>query len=131
LITEAGQNGAKLIAFPELWIPGYPTFIFAHTNKVAAKYMLQYYRNAVEVDSNHMYRIRSAARAAKIMVVLAYAERDGGSLYMSQTFIDPQGGILLHRRKLKPTGSERTVFGDAVSFISFQSFSVILLLTWC
>lgn len=114
-ITEAGQNGAKLIAFPELWIPGYPTFIFAHAKKSASRYTLQYYRNAVEVDSTHMHRIRCAARKSKIMVVLGYAERDKGSLYMSQTFIGPDGSVLLHRRKLKPTGYERTIFGDAVS----------------
>lgn len=62
-----------------------------------------------------MYQIRSAARAAKIMVVLGYAERDKGSLYMSQTFIGSDGAIMMHRRKFKPTGYERTIFGDAVS----------------
>lgn len=24
LITEAGQNGANVMGFPEVWIPGYP-----------------------------------------------------------------------------------------------------------
>jgi predicted amidohydrolase len=28
LIAEAGQNGAKLIAFPETFIPGYPFWIW-------------------------------------------------------------------------------------------------------
>lgn len=28
LIAEAAQNGAKLIAFPECWIPGYPCWIW-------------------------------------------------------------------------------------------------------
>jgi nitrilase len=28
LITEAAQNGAKIVAFPELWIPGYPGWIW-------------------------------------------------------------------------------------------------------
>ncbi|CAK7237066.1 hypothetical protein SBRCBS47491_009850 [Sporothrix bragantina] len=113
LITEAGQNGAKLIAFPELWIPGYPTFVFAHTTKTVNDYMLKYYHNAIAVDSEHMATIRKAARAADIMVALGIAERDWGSLYMSQTFISPQGDILLHRRKFKPTGPERIIFGDA------------------
>jgi len=117
LITEAGVNGAKLVAFPELWIPGYPTYIFAHIKGAASRYTLQYYRNSVEVDSSHMYQIRCAARAARIMVILGYSERDKGSLYMSQTFIGPEGNILLHRRKFKPTGYERTIFGDSVSQI--------------
>lgn len=114
LIAEAGASDAKLIAFPELWIPGYPTYVFAHDKKAASRYTLQYYRNSVEVDSTHMFRIRAAARAAKIMVVLGYSERDRGSLYMSQTFIDANGAVLLHRRKFKPTGYERTIFGDGV-----------------
>lgn len=115
LISEAGQNGAELIAFPELWIPGYPTFVFAHRTKAVNDYMLRYFRNAVAVDSDHMAVIRKAARAAGIMVVLGIAERDKGSLYMAQTFIGPRGDILLHRRKFKPTGPERIIFGDAVS----------------
>jgi predicted amidohydrolase len=28
LIAEAAQNKAKLIAFPECWIPGYPCWIW-------------------------------------------------------------------------------------------------------
>jgi predicted amidohydrolase len=28
LIAEAAHNGAKLIAFPECWIPGYPGWIW-------------------------------------------------------------------------------------------------------
>jgi nitrilase len=29
LIEEAASNGAKLIAFPEIWIPGYPGWIWS------------------------------------------------------------------------------------------------------
>ncbi|KAJ5758169.1 carbon-nitrogen hydrolase [Penicillium nucicola] len=113
LITEAGRNGAKLIAFPELWIPGYPTFLFAHTTKVVNDYMLEFYKNSISADSIHMATIRKTARAADIMVVLGISERHGGSLYMSQTFIGSDGSVLLHRRKLKPTGPERIIFGEA------------------
>lgn len=28
LIEEAAQNGAKLVAFPECWITGYPAWIW-------------------------------------------------------------------------------------------------------
>jgi nitrilase len=115
LIAEAASNGAQIIGFPELWIPGYPVFIYAHKANVIYDYCRKYYRNAIDVNSQHMQTIRAAARDAKIMVVLGIAERDRGSLYMAQTFIGPDGNILLHRRKFKPTSFERVVFGDAVS----------------
>jgi nitrilase len=28
LVEEAASNGAKLISFPECWIPGYPAWIW-------------------------------------------------------------------------------------------------------
>lgn len=28
LIAEAASNGAKLVSFPECWIPGYPAWIW-------------------------------------------------------------------------------------------------------
>lgn len=28
LIKEAASNGAQIVAFPELWLPGYPTWIW-------------------------------------------------------------------------------------------------------
>jgi cyanide hydratase len=115
LIAEAAEGGAKLIAFPELWIPGYPNFIWAYTPKVISEYYIKYYRNAVDIESPHMDRIRAAARKAKLMVVISIAERDRGTLYMAQIFIGPDGGILSHRRKFKPTHFERVLFGDSVS----------------
>ncbi|KAJ5698494.1 Nitrilase [Penicillium macrosclerotiorum] len=113
LIAEAASNGAQVIGFPELWIPGYPTFIFGHKANDMYDYCLKYYRHAVDVTSEQMNRIRSAARAGNIMVILGIAERDKGSLFMAQVFIGPDGNILLHRRKFKPTSLERVVFGDA------------------
>lgn len=129
LIAEAAANGAQIIGFPELWIPGYPVFIYAHKANVIYDYCRKYYRNAIDVNSQHMQTIRAAARDAKIMVVLGIAERDRGSLYMAQTFIGPDGNILLHRRKFKPTSFERVVFGDAVSFLS-SSVHEYLLCFW-
>lgn len=28
LVAEAADNGAKLISFPECWIPGYPAWVW-------------------------------------------------------------------------------------------------------
>jgi len=63
-------------------------------------------------DSPEMDRILEAVKEAGIFVVLGYSERDGGSLYMAQSFINPEGKIILHRRKIKPTHVERSIWGD-------------------
>ncbi|TIC94986.1 Nitrilase [Colletotrichum higginsianum] len=121
LIAEAGANGARLIAFPELWVPGYPNYLHAKTEKENFPNNLKYYRNSVDVESKHMERIRMAARAAQIMVVVGISERHRGSLYMAQTFIGPDGSVLLHRRKFKPTAQERILFGDAIHVASWPN----------
>jgi cyanide hydratase len=41
-----------------------------------------------------------------------------------KTFIGPDGNILLHRRKFKPTSLERVVFGDAVSIHSTSCYKL-------
>ena len=47
-----------------------------------------------------------------MFVALGLSERDGGSLYIAQWIIGPDGETIAKRRKLKPTHAERTVFGE-------------------
>lgn len=61
-----------------------------------------------------MERIREAARANKIFVSLGYSELDLASLYTTQVLIDPSGGVLNHRRKIRATHVERLIFGDGM-----------------
>lgn len=59
-----------------------------------------------------MEKIRAAVKEAGIFIVLGYSERYNNSLYIAQSFIDSKGDIVLHRRKIKPTSVERSVWGD-------------------
>jgi nitrilase len=68
--------------------------------------------NSLTKDSPEMDRIRAAVKEAGIFVVLGYSERDGASLYITQSFIDTNGEIIHSRRKIKPTHVERAVWGD-------------------
>ena len=57
--------------------------------------------------------LQAAAKEHAIAVVLGFSERSPShSVYISQAIISPQGQLLAHRRKLKPTHMERTIFGD-------------------
>lgn len=60
-----------------------------------------------------MESIKSAAKANFIAVALGFSERtETHSVYIAQALISPQGELAMHRRKVKPTHMERTVFGD-------------------
>ena len=112
LIEEAAGNGARLIGFPETWIPGYPWWIWLDSPIGGLRFVQQYNENSLRKDSPQLQRLCDAARDNNIMVAMGASERDGGSLYISQFFIDADGTLIDVRRKLKPTHVERTVFGD-------------------
>lgn len=71
-----------------------------------------YMANSMSRDSPQMRRIQAAVKKAGMFIVLGYSEREGASLYMGQSFISPEGEIVHHRRKIKPTHVERTIWGD-------------------
>ena len=114
LIDEAGAKGARMIVFPELWLPGYPWWIWLGSPAWAAQrgFSAQYRDNAFTFTSANMEPIQAAARRNQIVVVLGVAERDQGTLFISQWFIDADGQSRGQRRKLKPGAPERGVFGE-------------------
>lgn len=112
LIEQAGAQGVRLLGFPEVWLPGYPWWIWLGDPGWGMPFFARYHANALEVESPQMRRLQDAAARAKVNVMLGFAERDGGSLFMSQALIDEAGKLVYARRKLKPTHVERSVFGE-------------------
>lgn len=119
LLRECAANGAELVVFPELFIPGYPygmTFGFTVGSRKAdgRKDWKQYYDNSITAAGPEMQRLIEAARELGVYVSIGYSERDTvtATLYNSNMMIAPDGTAMNHR-KLKPTGSERVVWGDA------------------
>lgn len=111
-IEQAAQQGAKLIAFPECWMPGYPWWIWLSATAHNIKYFQQYHENSLVVGSKTFNRLGEAARDNRIFISMGASERDHGSLYIAQFLFDDTGELLQARRKLKPTHMERTVYGD-------------------
>lgn len=111
-IDEAGQNGAKLVAFPEGFIPGYPFFAFVGGPEYAKQFYVQLYKNAVKIPSYSVQRISEAARRNKIHVCASMSELDGGSLYLTQLWFNSNGDIIGKHRKMRVTSAERLVWGD-------------------
>jgi len=112
LIREAGRNGAKVIGFPEAFLPGFPNWIFVLGPDAGAELYGRLYRNALLIPGKETDQIGAAAKDAGIYVCMSATERDGGSLYLCQLWFDPSGKIIGKHRKLKPTGPERYVWGD-------------------
>jgi nitrilase len=112
LIRDAAKSGAQLVAFPEVWIPGYPWWIWLGAPAWGMQFVPRYHQNSLSLNSPQVELITDAARENDIHVVMGYSEKAGGSLFMGQMIIDRAGNIVATRRKLKPTHAERTVFGE-------------------
>ncbi|KAK8147026.1 hypothetical protein G3M48_002278 [Beauveria asiatica] len=104
LITEAAKNGAKILAFPEAWIP---------VTQLGFELTTRYTQNSLKLDSPQAAKIKQCAAENGIVVVLGFSENVNGSLYISQAIIDADGEVRLARNKMKATHMERTIFGDS------------------
>ncbi len=120
LIAEAAEQGAELIVFPELFIAGYPYgmtygFTVGSRNEEGRKDWKAYYDNSIVVPGEESERLAQAAKQAHAYVSIGVSERDAvtATLYNSNIMFSPEGELLHVHRKLKPTGAERFVWGDA------------------
>ncbi len=114
LIREAGENGAKLVGFPEGFIPGHPLWYhFVSASSARGRQLAtQLFLNSVEVPSRTTDRLCQAARDAGVYVVMGFCERlagKTGTMYNSQLFVSPGGEIIGKRQKIMPTAGERLV----------------------
>lgn len=119
LIEEAAANKAELVVIPELFIPGYPLgmnfgFSVGKRTSEGREDWKNYYDNSILADGEEMQLIAEAVKKHNVYLSLGYSERDSvtATLYNSNMFISPNG-LMQNHRKLKPTGAERNVWGDA------------------
>ncbi|MGW5572012.1 nitrilase-related carbon-nitrogen hydrolase [Nocardia thailandica] len=112
LIESASDQGARLVAFPETFLPGFPWWMWLSAVDWDGDIIARYRRNSMTVDGPELRAIRYAARRRGIHVALGFSERDGEQVFMSQALIDDRGDVQV-ARKGAPTPLERTVFGSA------------------
>jgi len=129
-IKEAAAKGAKLIVFPEVFISGYPDWVWVVPNSNSLLLNELYSKlveSAVSIPDKTTDRLCKAAKEAKINVAIGMNERNteasNTSLYNTLLFIDDKGKILGKHRKLIPTGGERLVWaqGDGSTLHSFET----------
>jgi nitrilase len=117
LTAEAAAQGAQLILFPEAFIPAYPrglTFgtVVGSRSPQGRDTWQRYYSNAVELPSPATEALGAAARQAKAYLVVGVIEREGGTLYCTTLYFNPEGELVGKHRKLKPTAAERLIWGE-------------------
>ena len=118
-IAEAAAQKPDLIVFPELFIPGYPIgmnfgFSVGKRTEPGREDWKRYYDASMIVGDLEFQKLAEAAKENHAYISIGFSERDAvtGTLYNSNVIFEPDGTYKVHR-KLKPTGSERVVWGDA------------------
>ncbi len=117
LIQEAGSNGARLVAFPEVFLPGYPYWARYLPPVESLRYTKELLRQAVPVPSEATERLARAARDAGLYLIIGINEKvphAQGTLFNTNLILGPKGQLLGRHRKLVPTLSEKLVwaYGD-------------------
>lgn len=117
LIFEASQNGARLIVFPEVYIPVYPYWLPQGHHGLSGPWVYSWrdlLDNSVEIPSADTDILCQAAKAGGVYVVMGLNERDRlsqGTIYNTSLTISKDGQIMGHHRKLVPTSHERLYWG--------------------
>ncbi len=121
LTAEAAARGAEIVLLPEAFIPAYPRglsfgAVVGSRSAAGRRLWATCWANAVEVPSPSTDALGAAAREAGVYLAVGIVERDGrysrATLYCTLLYFGPDGRILGLHRKLKPTGSERLIWGE-------------------
>lgn len=118
LIAEVARNGARLVAFPEVFVAGYPYWSWLLNPLDASPWFERLCRSAVEIPGPEVAQIAQAAAQHRVNVVIGVNERSRtgiGTIYNTLVTIGDDGRILGRHRKLVPTWAEKLVWapGDA------------------
>ena len=123
LIAAAARAGAKLVAFGECWLAGYPAWLDNCSNAAlwnhepTKEVFASMRRNSVVVGGAETEMLARSAQENEITVVIGANERidkgvGNGTLYNALLTFDEVGRLRNHHRKLIPTYTERLVHGQ-------------------
>src|SRR5215831_10768540 len=128
LIREAGRGGARVIGFPESFIPAHPVWYHHHaaTGALSNRLATELFKNSVEIPGPETDALGAAARDANAYVVVGVCEKIPntiGTMFNTQVYFGPDGTLIGKHQKIMPTVGERLVhmggFGD--TFGAFQT----------
>jgi nitrilase len=115
LAEQAAAEGARLVVFPEAFVPGYPDWVWRSRpwDATSTELYRRLLDQAVVVGSPATELLADTARRLGIWLCVGADERDetGATLYNTLLYFAPDGTLAGRHRKLMPTGAERLVWG--------------------
>jgi nitrilase len=116
LVANAAATGARLVVFPEAFVPGYPKglsygLVVGARDAAGREEFRLYLEAAIAVPGPETDRLGKAAAEHNCWIVIGVIERELGTCYCTVLFFGPDGALLGKHRKLMPTALERMIWG--------------------
>jgi aliphatic nitrilase len=115
VIEEAAGHGARLITFPESFLPGFPVWAGVEAPIRTHELFKRLAASAITVDGPELARIQQTARRRGVFVSLGFTEgtkTSVGCLWNANVLIGADGSLLNHHRKLVPTWYEKLIWAN-------------------
>ncbi len=119
--TDIGPRRPDLVLFPEAFVPAYPRglsfgAVVGSRSRAGRELWLRYWNNAVDVPGPSTERFGALARTFRTHLAIGVIERQGhvrgGTLYCTVLLFNQDGTLVGRHRKIKPTGTERIIWGE-------------------
>lgn len=120
LARRAAAQGARLVLFPEAFISGYPRGLsfgamVGSRSAEGRKLYRRYVESAITIPGPEASLLAGTAAELGIYLAVGVIERDlrtTGTVYCTLALWGPDGTLLNVHRKIKPTASERLIWGE-------------------
>jgi aliphatic nitrilase len=115
VIAEAAGHGARLIAFPGAFLPGFPVWAGLEAPIRTHELFKRLAASAIEIDGPELARVRQTAQRHGVFVSIGLTEgtkTSVGCLWNANVLIGAEGTILNHHRKIVPTFYEKLIWAN-------------------
>ncbi|HEX2075106.1 MAG TPA: carbon-nitrogen hydrolase family protein [Geodermatophilus sp.] len=113
LVAEAARAGARVVAFSESFVPGFPLWCLVRRPVDQHQLFRRLYANAVDVPGPVTQRLGDLAARHEVYLSVGITERSTastGGLFNTNLVFGPDGRLRLRHRKLVATWAERLVW---------------------
>ena len=110
IIREVSRSGAQVVAFPEVFISGYPYWSWVQNPIEASGWFEKLYHSAIYIDGEELEKLQQVASENDINVIIGCNEKthySHGTIFNTNLIISNKGELLGAHRKLVPTWAEK------------------------